>query len=73
MAQKVRAKIVLQDRDSLLYLRAAGEWTADVCDAVTFEHVTDANTFARRCKPAMLDIVMNFGDPQYDVRLPASG
>lgn len=67
-----RAKIVLQNRLSLLYLKESGEWTPDLSEAVDFTHVMDASSFAHRSEPGNLDIVMTFGDPRYDVRLPAS-
>jgi len=67
-----KAKIVLQHRESRLYLQAVEKWTADLAQAVAFEHVTDASAFARKHKAGSLDIVMCFGDPQYDVRLPAA-
>jgi hypothetical protein len=67
-----RASIVLQNRESLLYLTEDGKWTDDVARASKFEHVADASSFARRAKIGLLDIVMTFGDPKYDVRLSAS-
>jgi len=70
---KTRASIVLQNRQSLLYLTADGKWTDDVAKATKFNHVTDASSFAVKSKLSLIDIVMTFGDPQYDVRLRASG
>ena len=69
---KIRAKIVLQNRESLLYFNKDGQWTPDIKQATSFEHVADASAFARKSKLALLDIVMSFGDPRYDVRLAAS-
>jgi hypothetical protein len=68
-----RASIVLQNRESLLYLTKDGKWTHDVAQATKFEHVADASSFALRSKLSLVDIVMTFGDPKYDVRLRASG
>ncbi len=67
-----RSKIVLQNRDSLLYWKGEGQWTPHVDEAAQFEHIADASTFAQKSKLTVLDIVMNFGDPRYDVRLAAS-
>jgi hypothetical protein len=67
-----RSKIVLQNRDSLLYWKGEGQWTPHVEEAVQFEHIADASAFAQKSKITVLDIVMNFGDPRYDVRLSAS-
>ena len=67
-----RSKIVLQNRESLLYLKGEGQWTPHVAEASSFEHVADANAFVRHAKLPVLDIVMTFGDPRYDVRLRAS-
>jgi hypothetical protein len=68
-----RSTIVLQSRESQLYLKKEGEWTSVVAEAAQFEHVADASAFARHAKLPILDIVMTFGDPRYDVRLRASG
>lgn len=68
-----RASIVLQNRESLLYLTKDGKWTDDVSRATKFDHVADASSFAMRAKLSLMDIVMTFGDPKYDVRLRASG
>ena len=67
-----KSRIVLQNRESLLYLKGADQWTPNVSEASSFDHVADANNFARRSKLSVLDIVMSFGDPRYDVRLAAS-
>jgi hypothetical protein len=67
-----RSTIVLQNRESQLYLKKEGEWTALVADAAHFEHIADASAFVLRSKLPILDIVMTFGDPKYDVRLRAS-
>ena len=66
------ALIVLQNRESHLYLKEVGQWTSVVEDAAKFEHIADASAFARHSKLSILDIVMSFGDPKYDVRLRAS-
>lgn len=63
---------MIQNRDSLLYWKGEGQWTPHVEEAAPFEHIADANAFARKSKIPVLDIVMNFGDPRYDVRLNAS-
>jgi hypothetical protein len=68
-----RSKIVLQNRDSLLYLKSESQWTSLLEEARQFEHIADASAFARKTKLPVLDIVMSFGDPKYDVRLSASG
>jgi hypothetical protein len=67
-----RSKIVLQNRDSLLYWKGEDQWTPHLDEAHQFAHIADANTFARKAKVAALDIVMSFGDPKYDVRLRAA-
>ena len=68
-----RASIVLQNRESLLYLTEDGRWTDKISQATQFAHVADASAFALKSKVSLMDIVMTFGDPQYDVRLRASG
>jgi predicted lipid-binding transport protein (Tim44 family) len=71
MVESSKAKIVLQHRASNLYFKGNDEWTAHVNEAVQFDHIADANAFARRAKLLLHDIVMSFGDPKYDVRLNA--
>ena len=73
MDADTQASIVLQNRESLLYLTKDGEWTDDVSRATKFDHVADASSFAMSAKLALMDIVMTFGDPRYDVRLRACG
>jgi len=70
--EKIRAKIVLQNRESLLYFDQAGRWPSSVEEARQFDHVADANAFARESRLPLVDIVMSFGDPRYDVRLAAT-
>ena len=72
MNMAVRAKILLQHRKTLHYMTAEGQWTSEVANAAVFEHVADAGKFARQRPADAVDILMNFGDSQYDVRLPAS-
>jgi hypothetical protein len=67
-----RSKIVLQNRDSLLYWKGDDQWTPHLGEAHQFAHIADANAFARKNNLPTLDIVMTFGDPKYDVRLRAS-
>ncbi|HEX3798003.1 MAG TPA: hypothetical protein VH413_04815 [Verrucomicrobiae bacterium] len=67
-----RSKIVLQNRESLLYWKGEDQWTPNLDEAQPFAHIADANTYARKTDFAELDIVMSFGDPKYDVRLKAA-
>jgi hypothetical protein len=66
----VRMRIVLQNRDTLLYFQSPSRWTPDVDKATDFEHVLRAHAYASQAEQANLDVVMAFGDRQYDIRLP---
>jgi hypothetical protein len=65
-------RIILQDRESFLYLKQTNEWTPAVEEATDFQHLTAAMDFVRLVRIPGLDVLMYFGDPRYDVRLRAS-
>jgi hypothetical protein len=65
-------RIILQDRESLLYLKTADEWTTDIDLATDFQQLVQAIEFVRTSKLPNLDAIMWFGDPKYDVRVLAS-
>ena len=65
-------RIILQDRESLLYFKATNEWTPDIDKAADFQQLAQAIEFVRTSKLPKLDAVMWFGDPKYDVRVLAS-
>jgi hypothetical protein len=67
-----QSRIILQQKDSLLYFQGPNTWIHDVNAAYNFGQVLVALEFVRKAKLANLDIVMSFGDPRYDVRLTAS-
>ncbi len=65
-------RIILQDRESLLYFKGNNEWTPDIDKAADFQQLVQAIEFVRTSKLPNLDAVMWFGDPKYDVRVLAS-
>jgi hypothetical protein len=69
---KFAVRIVLQDRNSLLYVKKKGEWTPRIKEARDFRHCHTAFAFAHRTGLPKLDAVMTFGDPKYDLRVRAS-
>lgn len=69
MASNLRARVVIQNRHSLLYLQGEGHWTSDINKALDFERLLHAREIARQInKYSDLEIIMNFGEPQYDLR-----
>jgi hypothetical protein len=63
-------RVVLQDRESLLYYQSPSQWTPDPDKATDFEHILRAHSYAGQAKEANWDVVMIFSDRKYDVRLP---
>ena len=59
----------LQRRKSRRFLKANGEWTEDITEAVEIKNVTEALTYCRRFKLNNMDIVLKFGREEYDIRL----
>jgi hypothetical protein len=71
MASNLRARVVIQNRDSLLYFGGGDQWTSDINQAVDFERLRHAREMAREIKQINLEILMTFGEPKYDVRFHA--
>lgn len=70
---KAQMRVMLQNRDSLLYMQRPDKWTADANQATKFEHIRSALEFAVAAKLPNLDVVLFFGDDRhYSVRVPAS-
>jgi hypothetical protein len=65
-------RILLQHRISRQYLSARNDWTPDPKNARNFAQIVSAIDFVSAGRLADLDVVMYFGDPRYDIRLPAS-
>jgi hypothetical protein len=63
--------VLLQDRESGLYFKKAGEWTAEIGEAADFKQIVPAVDCARQIGGKTLDILMTFGDPAHDVRIAA--
>jgi hypothetical protein len=60
---------LLQHKQTHLYYKSPGDWTASVEEA---EHFTDLSSAATLCRHQRLDdveVVLNFGLPSYDIRL----
>ncbi len=72
IAMNPTMRVVLQHRQSRLYLSETRAWTPDIAQAANFEQILAAIEFVRQNKHAHLDILMTFGEPRYDVRIAAS-
>jgi len=66
-------RMLIQDRESRLYFKKPNDWTADLAEAADFKEIIAAVDAARDTGRQTLDILMSFGDPKYDVRIPATG
>jgi hypothetical protein len=65
-------RIILQDRQSLLYFKGFDEWTDEIEEARDFRQVVSAIDYVQIFQIPNLDVVMNFGDPKFDVRAPVT-
>jgi hypothetical protein len=71
-AQTRQLKILLQDRDSRLYLQAAQQWTSNREEALDFQNSARASGFVLQGRLPNIDIILSFPDSKYDVRIPCS-
>jgi hypothetical protein len=70
--QTRKLKILLQDRDSRLYLQALQQWTSKREEALDFQNSARASGFVLQERIPNIDIILSFPDSQYDVRIPCS-
>ena len=68
---QTRVRTVIQDRESNLYFKMPGEWTAEIGEATDFKQMLVALDSAQQTGRQTLDILMTFGEPKYDVRIAA--
>ena len=66
-------RVVVQDRDSLKFFKGSNEWTPEIDAATDFSQVVNAVDFILKTRLPHIDILMDFGDPRYEVRLKATG
>lgn len=67
--EQMTTRVVIQDRQSRLYLKGADEWTPEINEAEDFEQIVEAIDFLRLARLPHIDVLMHFEDPKYDVRL----
>ncbi|EEF57744.1 hypothetical protein [Pedosphaera parvula] len=70
--QAGQLKILLQDRQSRLYLQKAHQWTSSRDEAMDFQHSAKASGFVLQSKIPNMDIILSFPDSKYDLRIPCS-
>jgi hypothetical protein len=64
---------LLQHKETHLYYKSPGTWTSSADEA---DHFKDLSSAAQLCWNQHLDqveLVLNFGQPIYDIRLPVTG
>jgi hypothetical protein len=66
---EIPLRVLLQNRNSRLYLKITNEWTPDIKEAEVFRGVVQAIQFASRSRLPSMDVIMYFGNPRYDFRL----
>jgi hypothetical protein len=65
-----RMRVVLQDRTSLLYVKAENQWTADLEEAADFGELRKAHEYAQQMEHVNLNMVMTFdGDRKHAVEV----
>jgi hypothetical protein len=62
-------RILLQKRELHLYAGKGSTWTPEVKEATQFDSVLEALSFARSVPDPGLDVLMDFGNPKFDIRL----
>jgi hypothetical protein len=63
-------RVLVQDRESGFYLQRPRDWTAEIDEATDFEEIVAAFDWATQFRQKALDIVMTYGQPDHDVRIP---
>jgi hypothetical protein len=63
-------KVLLRDRQNGLYFQAPTQWAANPLEALDFYGTGQALQAARDHHLKDVQVVLSFGNPQYDVVLP---
>lgn len=63
-------RVLLLDPKTGLYFQAEGSWTMDPQQARNFETSFRAGAFAQDHGLSNLEVFLDFGDQEYNVRLP---
>jgi hypothetical protein len=63
-------RILLQQKDSGLYLQNNGAWTRDAAEAMDFLSSTRAIDFCASHKISGVQLVLKFEEQHYDIVLP---
>ncbi len=65
-------RVLLQDRNSKQYFKWEHEWVSDPRMATNFRNTSHALNSAADLRHRLLDIVLKFDNPRYDLRIPIS-
>ena len=63
-------KVFLQNESTLAFVKKAGVWTPDAAQAMLFSDTNSAIEFCLEHELENMQIVLNFAEFGYDVRLP---
>jgi len=65
-------RILLQQKNSGLYLKDLGAWTPNAADATDYLSSTKALAFCAAHKISDVQLVLKFDEQHYDIVLPAT-
>jgi hypothetical protein len=63
-------RVLLQDRNSRQYFKWEHEWVSDSSMATNFSNTSQALHSAAGHRHRLLDIILKFDNPRYDLRIP---
>jgi hypothetical protein len=68
--QQAAMRILIRDKQTGKYLSGSDMWTDYRDEAADFQHCDRAIDMAREKGLKGVEILLDFGEPQYDIRLP---
>jgi hypothetical protein len=65
-------RVLLCDNKTGLYYQSPDQWTGDAASAKDFRSSFKALLFAHERSLREVEVLLDFGDPEYNVHLPAA-
>jgi hypothetical protein len=65
-----KVRILIRDGGKGFYYLHPNQWTTKRSEATVFKSTVDATNVCYELRLSGVDLVMDFGDPVYDIRLP---
>ncbi|MDB6018361.1 MAG: hypothetical protein JWR19_2850 [Pedosphaera sp.] len=60
---------LVQHKATRLYYQSPGRWTSSLTEAIHFQDMLSAAHLCRQQHLDQVELVLNFGQPKYDIRL----